>query len=156
MPNLATVAFALFMLAIAAPARSGENETYVAARNFIAALTELDDSLRRYHDLVKAAGINSYEAPALCAEVTPDPENVPDEHVPLEDLLKKNKISLSDARTLCRAFAAERSSIEKAKAANLAAATECAAHRVPACDQANEAVAAQKASRARMTLGGPQ
>lgn len=156
MPKLATVAFIVIMFAAGAPARAGEDETLVAAQNFISSLKELEAALQRYHDLAKAAHITSLEASPLCAALNPDPDVAPDEPVSASELLLKSKISAADARILCDALAAERKSLDRAKAANLTAASECAAHRVPACDTANEVVAAQRESRARMDLGGGQ
>lgn len=156
MPKLATVAFIVAMFAAGAPARAGDDETLVAAQNFISSLTELDAALQRYNDLAKAAHISSIQATPLCAALNPDPNLVPDTPLSLSDLLTSSKIEIGDARVLCGALAAERASLEKAKAANLAAASACAAHRVPACDAANEAVAAQKERRAKMDLGGRQ
>jgi hypothetical protein len=154
MPKLAAVALVAIMFAAGAPARAGEDETFIAAQNFISTLTELEAALQRYHDLAKAAHISSIDASPLCAALNPDPDVVPDEPVSLSELLLKSKISAADARVLCGAFTAERNSVERAKAANLTAAAECKAYRIPACDIANEVVAAQKEARAKMDLGG--
>jgi len=154
MPKLAAVALVAIMFVAGAPARAGEDETFIAAQNFISALKELEGALQLYHDLAKAAHISSIDATPLCAALNPDPDVVPDEPISLSELLLKSKISAADARTLCAALTAERNSLERAKAANLTAAAECKAHRVPACDAANEAVAAQREARARMDLSG--
>jgi hypothetical protein len=141
----------------AAPAHAGESETFAAAQDFISALTDLDSALQRFYSLVKADKINASEVDPLCAALNPDAaeadQQSPDLTAPISELLKKNDISRGDAHSLCDALRAERTSVEQAKAANLRAAAECKTYRIPACDIANEVVAAQRESRANMETG---
>jgi hypothetical protein len=160
------VAFIINVMLSTAPlvARADEDKTSAVARSFVAALKELETALQRYHDLMKAAKIGPQEAVPLCATMSPDAADVaeadqgpsPQDRPSLRLLLKKFNISSADAETLCAALNAERISSEKAKAANLAAVTECKANRVPACDAANEAVAAQREFRTRLEAEAAQ
>ncbi|WOJ89057.1 hypothetical protein RZS28_14780 [Methylocapsa polymorpha] len=156
--RIALLFVALTLCAGAAPVRAGENETFAAARDFISALTNLDAALQRFHDLVKASKITGAEVEPLCAALNPDPteaeQQAPDPSTSISELLKKNNIARGDAHALCDALGAERAIVEQAKGANLRAAAECKAYRIPACDIANEVVAAQRESRARMENGG--
>ena len=162
--RIPAIFFALMLSAVmcgAGPlrARADEEKTSAAAQSFIAALKELEAALQRYHDLMKAAKIGPQDAVPLCATMNPDASDAdqgpaPEDRPSLRQLLKKNNMSSADAQTLCGALTAERTSAEKAKAANLAAATECKAYRVPACDAANQAIAAQREFRARLEAEG--
>lgn len=162
MPNRILIIFLALMLgAVALPAKADEGKTAAAAQGFIAALKDLEAALQRYHDLMKAAKIGPQDAVPLCATMNPEAADAeqgpsPDDRPSLRQLLRKNNISSADAQALCGALADERSSAEKAKAANLAAVTECKAFRVPACDAANQAIAAQREFRARLEAEGTQ
>lgn len=145
---------ALTLYAGPAPARAGESETFAAARDFISALTDLDVSLQRLHDLTKADKVSGAEVGPLCATLRPDPNEPPDMPESIDDVLKRNAVSRGDANALCDALAAARAVGEQAKAANLRAAAACKTFRIPACDIANDVVAAQKDARARMETNG--
>lgn len=149
---------ALLFCAAASPVRSDESETFAAARDFISALTNLDAALQRFYDLVKADKMSAADVEPLCAALNPDPAEVEQQALelnePVSELLNKSNISRRDAHALCDALKAERAIVEQAKSANLRAAAECKKYRVPACDIANEVVAAQRESRARMETGG--
>ncbi|WP_036255306.1 hypothetical protein [Methylocapsa acidiphila] len=133
-----------------APVHAGESETLAAAQDFIASLTSLDAALLRLHELMTTAKISSLDLGPICAALDPDPKETPDTPEVLSDLLQRSNIERSQARSLCDAQKEVRTIGEHAKTANLLAATECKKVRVPACDAANEAVAAARETRARM------
>jgi hypothetical protein len=137
-----------------APTRASESETFAAAQDFISALNSLDAALQSLHELVKADKLNGSDVGPICGALNPDPNEPPDTPDSLSELLKKADISRGDARALCAAVDAVRAVSEQAKTANLRAAAECKATRIPACDIANEVVAAQRETRARMETGG--
>lgn len=139
---------ALLLGAAAAPAQADTSKTEAATQAFLSALTALDNAIQHFRDLVKDAKLLPQDIDPICIAMNPDPNDPQNEDQPsLTELLDKSDVTNAKAKEICSALRDERGFIEKAKAANVGAATECAADRIPACDEINEVLAAQTRKR---------
>lgn len=145
--------FAILLGAASTPAHPQEDQTQIATQNFLSALSALDASMQHFREVVKQINVPHQNIEPICYALNPDSSADSQQNsmgeASLSELLTQSNISHSDAKTLCAALAAERSDMDKAKAANLSAAQGCAQHRIPACDKINEVLAAQAAARAK-------
>lgn len=140
---------ALLMGAAAAPAKADAAKTEEAAQAFLSALSALDNAIHHFREMVKDAKLLPQNVDPICAEINPDPnEPQSDDQPSLSELLEKSNITHAKAKEICAALKEERVFIEKAKLANIGAATECAADRTPACDAVNQMLAEQTRKRA--------
>ncbi|WP_139223555.1 hypothetical protein [Methylocapsa palsarum] len=140
---------ALLVGVAATPVKADASKTEAATTAFLSALTALDDAIQHFRDLVKETKLLPQDIDPICMALNPDPNEPANEDQPtLSDLLGKSNLPNAKAKEICAALTAERGFIEKARAANIGAATECATDRIPACDKINEVLAAQSRKRA--------
>jgi hypothetical protein len=140
---------ALYLGSAAAPALADASKTEAATTAFLSALTALDNAIEHFRDLVRESKIPSQDIDPICMAMNPDPnEPVSEDQPSLGQLLDKSNLPNAKAKEICAALVAERGFIERARAANIGAATECATARIPACDKINEVLAEQSRKRA--------
>lgn len=140
---------ALLLGAAAPPAQADPSKTEAATQAFLSALTALDNAIQHFRGLAKEAKLHPQDIDPICMAMNPDPNEPASEDQPsLPELLDKSNLANAKAKEICAALKEERGYIEKAKTANIGAATECAADRIPACDKINEVLAEQTRKRA--------
>jgi hypothetical protein len=148
---------AALLLGAAAPAQADPSKTEAATSAFLSALSALDTAIEHFRDLVKEAKLLPQDIDPICMAMNPDPNEPANEDQPsLSELLDKSNLPNAKAKEICAALSAERGFIEKARAANIGAATECATDRISACDKINEILAAQTRKRAEERSGAQQ